>query len=291
MSTPITPFAEIFNFFDVSVVGALTDGSARMIALISPLVGACFTLYVTLILFSYLRGADNEEPVMDFLTRMIGWGAVIVFGMHIEMYTAHVVPLIRGLGDDLASVVGPQFDSAAALDQMTNALIDAFLKLYNEADGVKQTAFACLAIFLIGVLAGIFMIIAIVYICLAKVALGILIAVGPLFIVTAMFPATRDLFKNWTGQCLNYAFLVMLFSFAAQLEIAMVRGVIPSEISISSVMKVCLICAIMIFVSFNLPTLAAQLAGGVGISFRFRDLPKLPGIRRGSKGGGSIAPN
>lgn len=291
MPTPaITPFSEIYKFFDQTVVGTLTNGTANMIALISPLVGACFTLYVTLILFSYLRGEDNDEPVMDFLSRMIGWGAIIVFGMHIDMYTTYVVPIINGLGDDLASVVGPQYNSASALDQMANGFVDAFIKLYNDASGVKESIFAALAILLIGLLAGLFMVIAVAYIVLAKVALGILVAIGPLFIVAALFPATRDLFKNWTGQCLNYAFLVMLFSFAAQLEITMVNNVVPSELSISSVMKVCLICAVMVFVSLNLPSLASALAGGVGISSmvgKFRGLGRgrNPEVEKGTKGG------
>ncbi len=291
MPTPaITPFSEIYKFFDQTVVGTLSNGTANMIALISPLVSACFTLYVTLILFSYLRGEDNDEPVMDFLSRMIGWGAIIVFGMHIDMYTTYVVPVINGLGDDLAGVVGPQYNSASALDQMTNGFVDAFIKLYNDASGVKESIFAALAILLIGVLAGLFMVIAIAYIVLAKVALGILVAIGPLFIVAALFPATRDLFKNWTGQCLNYAFLVMLFSFAAQLEITMVNSVVPSELSISSVMKVSLICAVMVFVSLNLPSLASALAGGVGISsmvgkFRGIGRGRSPEVEKGTKTG------
>lgn len=290
MPTPaIAPFSKIYQFFDQTVVGTLTSGTANVIALVSPLAGACFLLYVTLILLSYLKGADNDEPVMDFLIRMVGWGAAITFGLNITMYTTYVVPFVNGLGEDLASVVGSQYGSSAALDQMANAFADSFIKLYMEADGMKESIFAALAILLIGVFAGLFMVVAIAYIVLAKVALGLLVAIGPLFIIAALFPATRDLFKNWTGQCLNYAFLVMLFSFAAQLEIEMVKTVVPSELSISSVLQVTLICAVMVFVSLNLPSLASALAGGVGISAmvgKFRSLPSVPGIGRGKGGGG-----
>lgn len=260
-----------------------------MIALVSPLAGACFSLYVTLILFSYLRGDDHDEPLMDFLTRMIGWGAAITFGLNISMYTTYVVPFVNGLGEDLAGAVGSQYGSSAALDQMANTFADAFIKLYMEASGMKESIFAALAILLIGLFAGLFMVVAIAYIVLAKVALGLLIAVGPLFIIATLFPATRDLFKNWAGQCLNYAFLVMLFSFAAQLEIQLVSSVVPSELSISSVLQVSLICMVMVFVSLNLPSLASALAGGVGISAmvgKFRSLPQIPGIGRGKGGGG-----
>jgi type IV secretion system protein VirB6 len=290
MPTPaIAPFTKIYAFFDQTVVGTLTTGTANMMALVSPLAAACFSIYVTLILLSYMRGDDHDEPVIDFLTRMIGWGAAITFGLNIDTYTTYVVPFVNGLGEDLASVIGPQYGSAAALDQMANAFADSFINLYNAADGIKESVFAALAILLIGIFAGLFMVVAIAYIVLAKVALGLLIAIGPLFIIAAIFPATRDLFRNWTGQCLNYAFLVMLFSFAAQLEIQMVKSVIPSDLSISTVLQVSLICAVTVFVSLNLPSLASALAGGVGISSmvgKFRSLPSAPEIGKG-KGAGT----
>lgn len=289
MPTPaIAPFTKLYDFFEQSVVGALNNGTANMIALISPLAASCFSVYVSLILLSYWKG-DNDEPILDFLTRMIGWGAIITFGLNIDMYTNHIVPIVNGLGDDLAGVVGPQYGSAAALDKMANAFADSFIKLYNEADGIKESVFAVLAIAAISIFAGLFMVVAIAYIVLAKTALGILVAIGPLFIVAAMFPASRELFKNWTAQCLNYAFLVMLFSFAAQIEIQMVNSVVPAELSISGVLQVCLICAVMVFVALNLPSLAAALAGGIGISSmvgKFRTIPGLPRIGKGKDGGG-----
>jgi type IV secretion system protein VirB6 len=214
--------------------------------------------------------------MQDFWFRMIGWAAIITFGLNISSYQTYVAPFVTGLGDDLANTVGTGYSSQAALDTMANAFIDSFIKLYNEADGFKQTLFACLAIFSEAVFGGAFMVVAIAYIILAKLALGILVAVGPLFIAAALFPATRDLFKNWTAQCLNYAFLVMLFSFAAQIEIAMITSHIPSELSISGVFYISLVCLGMVFVSLNLPSIAAALAGGIGISTMVRKLPKIP---------------
>ena len=46
-----------------------------------------------------------------------------------------------------------------------------------------------------------------------------------------------------------------------------------------------LICAVMVFVSLNLPSLASALAGGVGISSMVGKLSQLP--RLGGKGGGA----
>lgn len=283
----IKPFQEIYEFFDTSVVAVIQNGTTNMIALISPLVAAGFGLYVMLIVASYLRG-ENDDPIQDFLFRMLGWGLIITLGLNATMYTAHVVPIINGLGEDLAGTVGTQFSSAAALDVMLNKFLDSFIQLYTLADGIKQTMFAVLAILTVSLFAGAFMVVAIAYIILAKLALGILVAVGPLFIASALFPATRDLFKAWTAQILNYAFLVMLFSFAAQIEIAMVSALVPADLSLSSLLKVNLICAVMVFVSLNLPSLASSLAGGVGISSMVGKLKNLPNLGKGKGGGPSV---
>jgi type IV secretion system protein VirB6 len=294
---PIAPFTTVYNHFDAAVTAVLVTGTSNMIAKITPLFVACFGLYVALIVYSYMRGnADIIDDMQDWFYRMIGWGAIIVYGLNVDSYNAHVAPFVTGLGDDLATVF-PGVDAKTALDAMANAFIDAFIDMYNAADGFKQTMFAVIAIVAVAIFGGIFMAIAIAYIILAKVALGILVAIGPLFIACAMFPASRDLFKNWTAQVLNYSFLVLLFSFGAQIEIALMQTQVPAPgagLTISSVFNISLLSFVMIFVSLNLPAIAAALAGGIGISTMFRKIPKLgvpkiPGFG-GGKGGGSASP-
>lgn len=293
---PITPFTSVYNHFDAAVTGVLVTGTSAMIAKITPLFMACFGVYVLLIVYSYMRGnADIIDDMEDWLYRMVGWGVIITYGLNIDMYTAHVAPFVTGLGDDLATVFGPGLDAKTALDSMVNAFIDAFIKVYTDADGFKATLYAIAVIIIVGLFAGAFMAIAIAYIILAKVALGVLVAIGPLFIACALFPASRDLFKNWTAQVLNYAFMVVLFSFGAQVEIALMTTQMPAAgtgITLSQVMNISLLSFVMIFVSLNFPALAAALAGGIGISTMVRKIPnfkmpKIPGFS-GGKGGGSV---
>jgi type IV secretion system protein VirB6 len=291
---PFTPFTKVYNFFDHAVSDVLLTGTTNMIALISPLMAVCFSIYVMLVLSDYLRGHETS-PIVDFLLKMAAWGTIITFGLNIDMYQTYVKPLVSGLGDDLTGTISSKYDSAAALDQMAGAFLDCFGNMYAKAEGIKNTIFAALTIFILSVPTGLFMVIAIGYIILAKVALGILVATGPLFISAALFPATRDLFKNWTAQCLNYAFLVMLFSFAAQLEIQMVSSLVPKDFALADIFSCILVCCVMVFVSLNFPSLAAALAGGIGISSMVRKLPGLPKFNRKPKvepgdGGGAIEP-
>ena len=133
----ITPFQELYTFFDTSVISVLQNGTTNMIALISPLFAAGFGVYVMLIAFSYMRG-ENDEYILDFFYRMIGWGVVISLGLNASMYTEHVVPFINGLGEDLAGTVGTTFNSASALDVMVNKFLDAFINLYNGSTSIPE---------------------------------------------------------------------------------------------------------------------------------------------------------
>jgi type IV secretion system protein VirB6 len=291
---PFAPFTQVYNFFDQAVSGVLLAGTTNMIALISPLLAVCFSIYVMLVLSDYWRGHEGS-PIVDFLLKMAAWGTVITFGLNISMYQNYVAPLINGLGDDLTGTISSKYNSAAALDQMASSFLDCFINMYEKADGIKQTVFAALSILVLSIPTIAFMVIAIGYIILAKVALGILVATGPLFISAALFPASRDLFRNWTAQCLNYAFLVMLFSFAAQLEIQMIATLVPKDFALADIFVCILVCCVMVFVSLNFPSLAAALAGGIGISSMVRKLPRLPSFKREPKvqqgnGGGAIEP-
>lgn len=289
---PFAPFTKVYDFFDQAVSDVLLTGTTNMIALISPLMAVCFSIYVMLVLANYLRGHE-ASPIVDFFLKMAAWGTVITFGLNIDMYQTYVRPLVSGLGDDLTGLISSKYNSAAALDQLASAFLDCFKNLYKAADGIQETIFAALAIFILILPTSAFMIIAISYIILAKLALGILVAIGPFFISAALFPATRDLFKNWTAQCLNYAFLVMLFSFGAQLEIQMVSSLVPKDFALADMFTCILVCCVMVLVSLNFPSLAAALAGGIGISTMVRKLPGIPKFSRKPKiepgnGGGSV---
>lgn len=268
-STQLTPFAELFHFIDSTVIGVIQSGTANVITLITPLIAAGFGIYMMLILSSYWRGS-NDDHITDFLLRMMSWVVVIFLGLNVNNYLEYVVPFVNGLGEDLAKVVvvngsGEHYDSAAALDSMFNNFVQAILNIWKDAPFPTSivVGFMCVFLMLVG---GIFMVIAVGYILLAKLALGILVAIGPIFIAAALFPATRKLFESWVAQCLNYAFLTMLFSFASQLQVNMMVKMIPKVYEVSAIFMFEICCIALIFVSLNLPSLASALAGGVGIS-------------------------
>lgn len=284
-------FTSMTSSFDQNVLNTISTGSTRIISLISPLMATCFSIYVLLILWTYWQGR-NDEPINDFLMRMATWAVILTCGMNIQFYSEYVVPFFNGLGEQLAGALTNGSNPVSGLDNLLNAYINAAQAIYAQASGLKVIA-AIWTIALMIIFGGPFMAIAVAYIILAKFALGLLLALGPLFISAALFPPSRQFFWNWVGQCMNYTLLVALFAAACALEVNFAMGVVPlnGSPSIAQVIDLDIMGLAFWVISLNLPGLASSLAGGVGISAM---VGKLGSVARfaGSLGkmGGSGAP-
>lgn len=272
---PITVFKPIFDRFDTAVNNTLASGSANIISLITPLMLTCFSIYVGLIAISYLNG-KTEIPVGDTAKRMMGWMTVIAFGLNIETYSSTVVPFLQEFGNDLAQAITNNTTSADALDTLLNAYIDAIGSLFKGINpwdvGLLLEAISFSMLIILSATA--FMAIAAAYIILAKFALGVLLALGPMFIAAALFPASRQFFEAWLGQCLNYGFLVVLFAAVGAIEVEYATSAIPKggfSVSqyagyVGGAIMMAMMAVVFVVISLNMPSLASQLAGGIGIS-------------------------
>ncbi|MFM0454172.1 type IV secretion system protein [Paraburkholderia nemoris] len=278
------------NSFDKNVLNTISTGSSNIIALISPLIATCFSIYVLLILWTYWQGR-NDEPINDFLMRMATWALILTCGMNIQFYSEYVVPFFNGLGEQLAGALTNGSNPVSGLDNLLNAYIHAAQAIYAQASGLKVIA-AVWTIALMIIFGGPFMAIAVAYIILAKFALGLLLALGPLFISAALFPPSRQFFWNWVGQCMNYTLLVALFAAACALEVNFAMGVVPlnGSPSIAQVIDLDIMGLAFWVISLNLPGLASSLAGGVGISTmvgKLGSVARLAGSLGKMGGGGS----
>lgn len=284
-------FTAMTTAFDQNVLNTIASGSTRIISLISPLMATCFSIYVLLILWTYWQGR-NDEPVNDFLMRMATWALILTCGMNIQFYSDYVVPFLNGLGEQLAGALNNGNNPVSGLDNLLNAYINAAQSIYTQASGLKVIA-AVWTIALMIIFGGPFMAIAIAYIILAKFALGILLALGPLFISAALFPPSRQFFWNWVGQCMNYVFLVTLFAAACSLEVNFAMSIVPQNGSPSLAQVIYLDIMGLAFwvISLNLPGLASSLAGGVGISTMVGKLGNVARLAAsmGKFGGGSAS--
>jgi type IV secretion system protein VirB6 len=157
-------------------------------------------------------------------------------------------------------------------DTLTLYINNSWGKL--EFDWVKPGSFVQGVVTIIIVIVGAlpFIITSFAYIIIAKIMISLLLSFGPIFISFAFFPSMRRNFEQWSAQCLNYIFLTALYSAAFSLMIVLINkfAVIDtnpeSGLNFQAAIYLAIVFAACLAVTMEIPALASQLAGGVGIS-------------------------
>ncbi|MDP2011544.1 MAG: type IV secretion system protein [Phenylobacterium sp.] len=278
-------FQQTYQFVDAKLDTFLDDRAGAMIAEISGPLRAALVLYVLLYGFAILRGAISE-PVLDFAVRSIKLSLIFLLAST-PAYSSFVGDaLLHGLPDSLARAVS----GAAAPD--VGAAFDAFFsraaylaeKIAEEANFQNPLPWLLSAcVFVIGALAaamgfGVVMI--------AKVALAMLVSLGPIFIACALFDASRRFFFGWLAQAVNYVVLFGLIIVIFQLVLSLVDqqwGQIDGQDPIAGGLIFIALCCLGMIFFLQTPAIAAGIAGGasVGLSdFANAITPKASASRR-----------
>ena len=104
-------------------------------------------------------------------------------------------------------------------------------------------------------------------------ALAVLLGVGPIFILLAIFESTKKFLDAWIGQVCNYVFLVMLAAAVCKLILVFLEQYIGSvkpnatgDLGIADAVQLIALSAIGFLVLMQVPTIASALGGGAAIS-------------------------
>lgn len=273
-------FAQVDNLL-VNVV-ARTAENAIVVAL--PFVTLFLTLSFIFYAFAIMRGVV-EQPVMDFLGRALMIGIVTSIASLGGIYLSQIVPfLIEGPIDLAVAIVGnpatgasPSEYYAETFDVSLNASITLGSRLFTAAadmsmvTGLIVTLVSGILILAVVLLAAVGMTLIIV----VKVAVGLLAAVGPLFILAYIFEPTRDLFKRWVSQLIGYFLLMLLFTVVIgglintlarwMMNLGLTLDTEPGNLLAQAVAVLVFVLASLILI-YMLPGMASSLAGSFGSS-------------------------
>ena len=107
---------------------------------------------------------------------------------------------------------------------------------------------------------------------LARVALALLLAVGPVFIVLLLFEATQRFFEHWIAQLVNYALIGVLAVLTASLMLTVVEAYATqtaergAAILTVDALDMLLVAGLVLLILRQVMPIAARLAGGVALS-------------------------
>ncbi|MCW5223647.1 type IV secretion system protein (plasmid) [Verminephrobacter aporrectodeae subsp. tuberculatae] len=257
------------------------DAATALATTISPLVAIAFGIYIIMICINYMRGAETE-PVIDFAVRCIGFAVIIGLGLNAATYTSTIIPIVTGIGSEIASAMSGGNVNAGTLDVLATHYTDIIYKGQESAQataksenyivglGVMLLYFIKVVIILIGLVP--FLVTATLCLITADVGSVMVAMVGPLFFAFLIFPATRQYFSSWVNTALSYALIPIFIAVITTIAMGLSKAMLSTngtldKVSLISVFFAAIGNLILLFLLKQVSALASSLsAGGINAS-------------------------
>lgn len=285
----------------------VSSKSAALAGVLTPIAITAVTVYILLMGFAIMRGEANDS-LHTFLWKSAKIAFIAGIALSVGEYQGTAILMMQGIQEGFTQAMGGVATIGQLIDNMAQPYDALGQALWSQATTgfwpnfslIAAACFVAIAqatLFIIGL--GMYL--------LAKVALALVLAVGPAFILCAMFPGTQKYTESWIGQVLNFVMLnvlvaasiSMLTDFASQYAGHMQGQINSANVLLDALALVLCSCALAV-VMLNLNTLASALSGGASISGIGREVGRAMMARGVSKepkqpageqpGGGTITP-
>ena len=264
-------FATFSAWLDGILSSYIGQNTTRVAALLEPAILTLAIVYV--MIWGYLQLVGKiEEPFVAGVKRIIVLAVVLGGSLHLWLYHTLIVDTFFSAPGELAAGILGAYDPVGIIDQIILEGGDA-ASLLIQKGGIFHGDFSYyIAGFAIYVIVGLTAIYAMFLLALSKIALSILLALGPLFIALLFFESTKRFFEAWVAQLANYAFVALLTVLVAALMIQVVATAAQQAadqgggISIADAVRVCMAAGLTFLVMRQVMPMAAGLASGLALS-------------------------
>lgn len=251
----------------------VTEKVALLCTALAPLALTAITIYILRQGFALAAGRSNSTFEI-FVEKSMRISFITAVSLNLGIYQIVIVGGIDGLETSLTMTLSGATSVGALVDGMAMPFAELGQKLWSDATtglwpmfgllgAAALVAIAQVALFTIGL--GLYLV--------AKVALVLVTALGPLYLLCATNQGTEKYTESWLGQVLNYIVLKVLIA----LNVAMLAGIVSKFAEhihaniddLNVVMAVVALgscCGALLIVMLNVPQIASALAGGASIS-------------------------
>jgi len=263
-------FAEFSVWLNALLATYIGDQTARVAAALEPAIVAFATIY--LMVWGYLQLTGRiEEPFATGLKRIITLAVVLAVALRLWLYNTVVVDTFFSAPGQLAAAMIGAYDAVTIVDQIIFLGSDAGALLIQKG-GILEGSFSYdLAGFAVYLLVGLTAIYTIFLLALSRIALSLLLALGPFFFVMLFFESTKHYFMSWLGQLANYALITLLAVLAAALMMTLVTTAAQASanqgggIQIADAVRVCMAAGLTFLIMRQVMPIAAALSHGVAL--------------------------
>jgi type IV secretion system protein VirB6 len=257
---------------DKQLASYLSGTASTLCAMIAPAVAAGVVIYIILIGYAIIRG-EASDSLHSALWKTVKWSLVAAVALSAGGFNTYIAGSLKGLEATLFQAMTGTSGGGQLLDQSLQAYIALFNQLVENVKGDGMGMFpnvaVCFAILLLALGCFVFFGLAVCVFMLAKVAGVLVLALGPAFIATLIFPPIQRFADAWLSAALNTVIIKVLAGIVLTISTLFIGGVIDhvsGHFDTTAVLMDCLKIMVM-SVSFGaifgyLPMLSAQLVGG-----------------------------
>jgi type IV secretion system protein VirB6 len=264
-------FAEFNTWLNALLNDYIQQYTAQMATLLEPAIVTLGTLYVLIWGFLHIAGRI-EEPVLEGLKRIAILAVVFGVSLDLWLYNAVIVETFYRAPAALAGNLVGATDFVTIVDTILFRGDDVATALLAKAGvfhGNFSFYFAAIAVYVVIVLTAVY---TMFLLTLSRIALSVLLAIGPLIIPLFLFASTRRLVEAWLAQLATYAFVAVLAGLVAALMMHLIdQSAAQAEaagggIQIAQAVRVCIAAGFTFLVMRQVLPMAGGLASGVALS-------------------------
>lgn len=291
---------QVFSFVDgqfkAPLENFISSGTSNIGNWVAGPLTAALTLYVVLYGYLVLRGSV-QEPILEFAFRAMKLAIIVMLVRNAGDYQTYVTNIFfdalpKEISQALNSGIAP---SASTFDSLLDKGQKCAYEIWSRASWPVDIVTGVGGMLVIGAS---FLVAAIGYVVslYARLALAIVLAIGPIFIALAMFQSTRRFTESWIGQLANFVILQVLVVAIGSLLITCIDTTFIAIEGYSDVLMrpiaLCAICIAALYVFYQLPGIASALAaGGASLTYGYgaaRDAHESTLARAASHGGRAV---
>jgi type IV secretion system protein VirB6 len=264
-------FATFSTWLDGQLASYIGSNTARLSAALEPALVTLGSLYVMFWGYMQLTG-KIEEPFITGLRRIILLVVVMGGALQLWLYNAVIVDTFYNAPAQLAAAVAGAASPVSTLDVVWQAAGTVAGELWNRGSIWNNEMGFYIAGVLVWIIMGLVCCYAMFLIALSKIALAVLLALGPLFIIFRLFEGTRRLFDAWLMQLANYGFITVLTVLLGALLLSLIQSYATqtaargSALATVDALDMLLVAVIVLLVLRQIMPIAASLAGGSSLS-------------------------
>lgn len=264
--------ADLEGVIDGYMTAYVTDTSSTFINAIGPFFLALVTIYFLITGYFMLAG-KIQQPVNDMLTKFLKIAIISGFALSVGTYQSIVTGFFYGIPEGLISTLGMGSSIGDMIDSGAQPFNDIYTAVSKKTSLNPGTLLnLALTGFLFWIVQGFFFICALAFFMLTKIAMGLLLAIGPIFIMLAIFPVTQKYFENWVNQLLQVAFLQVLLGMLYTLLISIAMQYAQRVVDnlslanwIGELYALDFLLVVFLIFIFNVNKMASALTGGFGV--------------------------